>query len=346
MENSLIMIPSLEPDHKLLALVEKIRLHNQHLPILVVDDGSGVAYQPVFSALAQQFGCQVLTHPKNLGKGAAIKTALTEVLTNQPAVEFMVTIDSDGQHEYTDMMACLTKAQAHPDSIILGTRSFGKEVPLRSKFGNILTRNILRLATGLAIEDSQTGLRVFPRKFMRDLLTISGERFEYETRMLIEAQKRGWPILSQPIATIYIEENASSHFRVLADSVAIYSVFLKYLFSSVVSFFVDVIAYALLIHFLSVIDLSSIVIASLGARLISAIVNYYINRELVFGQRTKNSMLQYFLLVIVQILLSSFLVYLIYLILPIGDSVLLKIGVDCLLFFFSYHVQKNVIFKE
>jgi putative flippase GtrA len=114
----------------------------------------------------------------------------------------------------------------------------------------------------------------------------------------------------------------------------------------VVSFFVDVIAYALLIHFLSVINLSSIVIASLGARLISAIVNYYINRELVFGQRTKNSMLQYFLLVIVQILLSSFLVYLIYLILPIGDSVLLKIGVDCLLFFFSYHVQKNVIFKE
>jgi putative flippase GtrA len=107
-----------------------------------------------------------------------------------------------------------------------------------------------------------------------------------------------------------------------------------------------VIAYALLIHFLSVINLSSIVIASLGARLISAIVNYYINRELVFGQRTKNSMLQYFLLVIVQILLSSFLVYLIYLILPIGDSVLLKIGVDCLLFFFSYHVQKNVIFKE
>ena len=172
---------------------------------------------------------------------------------------------------------------------------------------------------------------------MTDLLAISGERFEYETRMLIEAQKRGWPILSQPIATIYIEENASSHFRVLADSVAIYSVFLKYLFSSVVSFFVDVIAYALLIHFLSVINLSSIVIASLGARLISAIVNYYINRELVFGQRTKNSMLQYFLLVIV---------YLIYLILPIGDSVLLKIGVDCLLFFFSYHVQKNVIFKE
>ncbi len=72
---------------------------------------------------------------------------------------------------------------------------------------------------------------------MTDLLAISGERFEYETRMLIEAQKRGWPILSQPIATIYIEENASSHFRVLADSVAIYSVFLKYLFSSVVSFF-------------------------------------------------------------------------------------------------------------
>lgn len=126
MENSLIMIPSLEPDHKLLALVEKIRLHNQHLPILVVDDGSGAAYQPVFSALEQKFGCQVLTHPKNQGKGAAIKTALTEVLTNQPAVEFMVTIDSDGQHEYTDMMACLAKAQAHPDSIILGTRSFGK----------------------------------------------------------------------------------------------------------------------------------------------------------------------------------------------------------------------------
>lgn len=175
------------------------------------------------------------------------------------------------------------------------------------------------------------------------LLQALNEMPDVETHLVMSKWAK---TTSQPIATIYIEENASSHFRVLADSVAIYSVFLKYLFSSVVSFFVDVIAYALLIHFLSVIDLSSIVIASLGARLISAIVNYYINRELVFGQRTKNSMLQYFLLVIVQILLSSFLVYLIYLILPIGDSVLLKIGVDCLLFFFSYHVQKNVIFKE
>lgn len=346
MDNYLILIPSLEPDQKLIELVKVIRRNDQHVPILIVDDGSGPEFQGIFQIVTEHFDCLVLTHDTNFGKGTAIKTALTKVLTDFPDVTWIVTIDSDGQHTYQDMLACLSKAQENPSSMILGTRTFGKEVPLRSKFGNVLTRNILRLTTGLAIEDSQTGLRVFPRKQLPELLEIAGERFEYETNMLVEAKKRNWSIISQPISTIYIEDNASSHFRVFTDSIAIYGVFFKYLFSSLASFVVDVIAYALLIHLLTKINLSSIMMASIGARLISAIVNYYINRELVFQQRTKHSMILYFILVIFQIILSSLLVYLIYLIVPLGDSVLLKIAVDCVLFFLSYHVQKNVIFKE
>ena len=122
---------------------------------------------------------------------------------------------------------------------------------------------------------------------MTDLLAISGERFEYETRMLIEAQKRGGRFSrnrSPPSILKKMPLLIFGSWQTPSLSIASFEIFV-FICGLL---FVDVIAYALLIHFLSVIDLSSIVIASLGARLISAIVNYYINRELVLvnGQRT------------------------------------------------------------
>jgi putative flippase GtrA len=336
MDEVIIVIPSLEPNKNLLLLLESIRKEGKELPILIVDDGSGGEYQTIFEEAKQNYLSHVLHHNVNKGKGAALKTAMQTILEEYPHVKRMVTIDSDGQHSVEDMLKCLELSQQYPDALILGTRQFAKDVPLRSRFGNILTRHILKWTTSIDIEDTQTGLRVIPREFMSELL---------QTNMLIETKKHNWPIYTQVITTIYIENNESSHFRVIQDSIAIYSIFIKYLFSSIASFGLDVIAYALLIRFLETINLSSIMIASILARIISAIFNYYINREIVFSKRTKNSFYLYFLLVIFQILLSGFLVYITNSILPIGNTVFWKIVVDSLLFFLSYYVQKKYIFK-
>lgn len=346
MKNTMIVIPSLEPDQKLLALLEIIQKKQNAAPILIIDDGSGVNYRPIFNEAEDKFNCLVVHHSTNKGKGAALKTAMKLVLSNYPQIERIVTIDSDGQHDYEDMVNCVELSMVQPTALILGVRKFEKDVPLRSRFGNILTRKILKWTTAIDLEDTQTGLRVIPREFMPALLEVNGDRFEYETNMLIETKNQHWPIFEQPISTIYIEDNHSSHFRVIRDSIAIYSVFLRYLVSSVASFLVDVVAYALIIFVLSSLSYSNVVIASFLSRLVSSIFNYYVNRKFVFSKGTKNSIYFYFLLVIFQISLSATLVYVAYSLVPIGNSVVWKVIVDSLLFLGSYHIQKKYIFKR
>ncbi|MEF3329231.1 glycosyltransferase [Oceanobacillus oncorhynchi] len=345
MKDVVIVIPSLEPNEKLLTLLSSIRNLQPELPIVTVNDGSTSMYDKVFKKVENAYKSKVLVHRFNMGKGTALKTAFRYILNYIPEAKYIVTIDSDGQHNYSDMMHCIQSAKQHPGSLVLGIRNFDNNVPLRSKLGNVLTRNIFRLTTGINITDTQTGLRVIPRGFIDSLLKVEGDRFEYEMNMLVEAKKRNWKIYSQPISTIYIEDNASSHFRAIRDSIAIYWIFIKYLQSSVTSFLVDVAAYAILIRLLAHISLSSIMAASVLARAISSIFNYYVNKELVFTQRTKHSFFKYFGLVICQITASALLVYLLLLLLPVISTVFLKIAVDSLLFFLSFYIQKNYVFK-
>lgn len=346
MENVVIVIPSLEPDAKMLELVSSIRQQNQIWPIVIVDDGSGNAYDAIFEEAHEKHDCIVIRHAENKGKGAAIKTAIRYILSDLKSAQYMVTIDSDGQHTLADMIKCIQAAEMNGNTLVLGVRDFEQKMPLRSKFGNVLTRNVLRMTTGINIKDTQTGLRVIPTHFMDKLLDVPGDRFEYETNMLLETKRNNWEIHSQAISTIYIEDNASSHFRIIADSIAIYAVFIKYFLSSVASFLVDVCVYAILIGVLNDASLSSITLSSVSARGISSVFNYLVNKKVVFSKSSRNSSLKYFALVSIQIVLSAYLVYLGHLLFPSVDTVPLKIIVDGLLFFSSYYIQKKYIFKR
>lgn len=344
MKRTAIVIPSLEPDEKLLSLLKAIRDEESDTPVILVNDGSAPIYDSVFEAAQNRYACILLKHEVNRGKGAALKTAITYILERMPEIDFMITIDSDGQHQYKDMVNCVRLAEENPEALVLGCRQFDKDVPFRSKFGNIVTRHILRLATGIAIEDTQTGLRVIPRSFMAQLLETKGDRFEFETYMLLDAKEQGVPILSQTIDTIYLEDNASSHFRVIADSLSIYSIFFKYILSSIFCFLVDALMFAIIAGLLATVSLSATMIATICARIISSLLNYYINREHVFSANSENSMIKYFTLVVVQMMASGLLVYLCRLALPAVNVVLIKIVVDCFLFCVSYHIQKKYIF--
>lgn len=123
---------------------------------------------------------------------------------------------------------------------MLGVRKFEREdIPFRSKFGNILTRKILFLATRQNLSDTQTGLRAFDQSLIDEMLEIRGERYEYELNVLLYAIEKQIEIVETPIKTIYEDSNSSSHFNPLRDSLKIYKEILKFASSSIISFVVD-----------------------------------------------------------------------------------------------------------
>lgn len=347
MEDVVIVIPSLEPDKKLHTLLETIRAEQPiTIPIVIVDDGSGSSFDNIFQIAKDKFNCIVIKHKQNFGKGRALKTAMNYVLEHFGNAKGMVTIDSDGQHQYKDMAICVDAFKVHNDALIMGVRSFDGKVPLRSKFGNLLTRKIMKATTGIKLTDTQTGLRVIPRVFMEHLVNTSGERFEYEMNMLIEAKNQNIVIIEVPIKTIYIEENQSSHFHVLFDSIAIYAVFMRYLFSSVFSFLIDISLFSLIIYFIGESNFQTITLASYIARSVSSLFNYLVNNYIVFKNSSSNSFIKYYGLVVVQTFISSLLVSLLHNALMDFSPTSLKIVIDLLLFLMSFYVQKKWVFHK
>lgn len=193
---------------------------------LIVDDGSGPEFTPVFDAVRRHPDVTLVTHAQNQGKGAALKTGFRHVLAEMPDIRGIVTADADGQHAPTDIMALAKVLREHPDHAVIGARVFDPTTPLRSKFGNELTRGVFRLFTGKAVKDTQTGLRGYPISLCRRLLDSSLTGYEFELEALIIAA-REYPVREVPIQTIYIEGNKSSHFNPIKDSARIYSVFFR-----------------------------------------------------------------------------------------------------------------------
>ncbi len=350
MENFAIIIPSFEPDGKLLQLVNDIHkdLELSNFLLLIVNDGSGEEYQQVFNSIEKNVNLIILNHSKNKGKGAALKTAFKYLSNNFPNIIGAVTIDSDGQHTVKDMLSCVTKflEKIAEFPIILGSRNFNGSVPFRSKFGNIFTRNILSVTSGLNISDTQTGLRVVPSKYFYEFEKIEGERFEFEMNMLLFAKEEAIPIYEVPISTIYIEKNETSHFDPIKDSIRIYFVFLKFIFASLTSFFIDIICFSFLIFILNGKQFDTILLSSGIARLLSSIYNYFINQKIVFKKSKLTNLLKYFILVVLQIIVSSVLVSIATNLFSQTNITLLKIIVDSALFFISYKIQKHFVFKE
>jgi len=270
-----VLIPAYEPDARLIALLDALRATAPEAHLLVVDDGSGLAFAPVFDA-ARQRGCVVLTHPVNRGKGAALKTGFRFVAEHAPG-EDVVCADSDGQHSPDDV-ARVAAAVTDGADLVLGVRGFTGTVPLRSRFGNAATRLLFRLATGSDVRDTQTGLRGYAAGLLPWLLQVPGERFEYELNTLLQGVRRGRPIEQVDIATIYTDGNAGSHFRPVLDSARIYAPLLTFLLSSLAAFALDTVS-LLVLHAL----VGGLLVPLVGARLLSSAVNFTVNRRLVFA---------------------------------------------------------------
>lgn len=347
-----VIIPAYEPDDKLITLLHA--LHKTGIRhIVVVDDGSGAEYEEIFVQAAQIDNCTVLYHAVNLGKGRALKTAFNYCLREFGQMCGCVTADSDGQHMPEDIIACMRALWENPKSLVLGCRDFdASEVPIRSSFGNKATRNVFRFLLGISVSDTQTGLRAIPDFFMRELMQVKGERFEYETNMLIETKNLNIPILEVPVKTVYIEENRTSHFNPIKDSARIYMVFGKFLFSSLSSSVLDLLLFHMSCTLYRPMDgkirfVSYIVAATVFARVISAVYNFLINYRVVFKSEEKLAVTagKYFLLAVCQMMCSAFLVNIIYGIVG-GTEVFVKMPVDILLFFISFVIQREFVYRK
>jgi putative flippase GtrA len=336
-----ILIPSYEPDERLLQLVRQLQ-QNGSFQIVIVDDGSGDDYRSLF-AEARRMGCIVLTHPVNIGKGRALKTGFT-YLRNSGATGSIVCADSDGQHLPHDIIRIAGSVADHPGSIVLGSRRFTGKVPARSKFGNAATRLVYRFTTGKRIYDTQTGLRGYPPYMLDWLISVPGERFEYEMNVLLAAGSASYGIIEEPIETVYLNSNESSHFRPLADSARVYFPFLKFSAVSLISAIVDFLL-VLLIHSVS----ASLLLSVWGARAASSALNYGLNRSLVFQNPGKSgaqrSMPKYFALVVLILILNYGLMLLLNELLNLPLP-LAKIITEASLFLFSFWAQRSFVFKR
>ncbi len=349
----MIIIPSYEPDDRLLKILKEIDAALA-APVLLVNDGSGSAYDEIFAEAEKIIGRKggfLLSHEMNRGKGRALKTAFADVLENHPEVEGVVTADSDGQHTVTCIRAVMDALSNGTDEMILGVRSFGGEdVPWKSRFGNELTEKVFAYVSGVHVSDTQTGLRGIPRRYLQELLEVKGDRFEYEMRMLLWAADH-CKITEIPIETVYdSRENHQTHFSPVRDSIRIYKIlgarFFKFMFSALSSSVLDLLLFSLFCHFLR--DRLSVYVAvsTVGARIISATYNYLINYKLVFNSKKNmaGSAGRYVLLAAVQMLLSAMLVTGGCFLLPFLPEVLIKIIIDMTLFFISYRIQQKFVF--
>ncbi len=344
-----LIIPSLEPDEKLPRLLEQLKAAGIQ-NIVLVDDGSGPEYAPFFADAASRHGCVVLRHAVNLGKGRALKTAFNYCLNTWPNAVGCVTADSDGQHTPACILRVMEALCQHPGSLVLGVRDFsGKDVPARSSFGNRITCGVFRFLVGLTISDTQTGLRAVPAGYMRALLQSRGERFEFESNMLIDTKENEVPILEVPIEPVYIEETRTSHFHPLRDSARIYAVFGKFLFSSLSSSVVDICLFTLFCALLGGMLPASlyITVPTVLARIISATYNYLLNYRVVFKSKEGHGMAaaKYVALAVVQMACSALLVSVLYH-WAAGGEVLIKICVDVFLFFISFQIQREFVYKH
>ena len=327
------LIPAYEPDEKLVKLVKELK--NNKYTIVVVNDGSGKKYNTVFKSIEKE--AKVINYEINQGKGYALKTGLKHIKEKYPE-SIIVTMDADGQHTVKDAIKLCEYVKEHPKRIALGSRFRSKKTPLRSKIGNTITMIVFTLLTGTKIYDTQTGLRAFSSEQIPFLLSIEGNRYEYEMNVLLNLNRNRIRSKEIPIEVIYIDNNKSSHFKTVRDSYLIYKEIIKFSGSSIISFIIDYILYSI-----SFILTKELILSNILARVISGTTNYMINKHIVFKSSKKGlqSAIYYIFLAVVILVLNTLI-----LLVTIGmNAFIAKITTELILFIISYTVQKRFVFK-
>lgn len=342
----MIVIPAYQPDKALLKTVSDLLkdkygsvYSSQYPKILIVNDGSTSPESlRIFSVLAAMSGVELINHDKNMGKGAALKSAIKYAESKN--VPFIVTADADGQHLPEDIIK-IAKYDLDYNGLVLGVREFGKGVPFRSRLGNQVTKLVFRIFSGFWIADTQTGLRRIPNNLYKKYLKIPVNGYDFEFEALWQTARSG-NINQIAINTVYEANNPSSHFRPLIDSAKIYFVFLRSIYVALCVTVLDITIFSISVG-LGVSTFSAII----TSRGIALVIYFYLARTFVF-KSSGNKVVEFikFLLLVLTnaVLLTPFIIY-------VSDStgaaktLSYMIG-SLLLYLFNFILQKTVIFNR
>jgi len=276
----IVIIPAYQPGPELEELIKALSADPDR-GIIIVDDGSSIEHAHFFPSPDKFPNVHLLKHAVNLGKGQALKTAFNYFLTTfQTDCQGVVTADADGQHLPADIKAVSRSLVENPTALYLGTRKFNAQTPKRSLFGNSLTHLVFRIFAGQDINDTQTGLRAIPRAFLKELLRIPAQGYDFELEMLLLAVRNRMQIKQLPIQTVYIRGNEKSHFNPILDSLRIYFVFLRFSAASLATAAVDYAVFTA-IYFFS----RNIFLSIVAARIIAGTMNFILGKKLVFKSK-------------------------------------------------------------
>lgn len=205
------VIPTYQNAKTLLKVVADV--HRVVDTVFVVDDGSNDGTAALLDkATGNERPEKVLTHPKNCGKGAALKMGLT--YARQQGFRYAVTVDADGQHRADDIPALLKAVEEEPDALAIGSRGLQHEnMPAKSTFANRFSNFWFALQTLQRLPDTQSGLRIYPLRRLHGLRWMSA-RYEAELTLLVFSAWAGVKLLPVPVSVYYPpRDQRVTHFR-------------------------------------------------------------------------------------------------------------------------------------
>lgn len=342
MDEYVIIIPTLNPNEKLVSLIGALKALGFQ-KIVVWNDGSGPEYENIWEKV-RIMDCSLGNHEKNIGKGAAIKSAIAFAHKMYGQEKGYITVDGDGQHLPEDVKRVAEQMRKNPQELVLGVRDFSqKGIPFRSVFGNRMTSLIFRISTGLSCPDTQTGLRGIPASMREFALNVEGARYEYEMNFLTEAVSK-YSIQMISIKTVYEDKNQVSHFRPVRDSILVYQRFCKYTVASLGGAAVDYLAFWLFLLLLPFSQFHEVWLATVLARILSGVVNYTLNHYWSFRSHApvQGEVVRYGILFVSQMCISAVCVALLSEVIP---TIIAKLLVDTTLFLGSFFIQKKWVFR-
>ncbi|PKN17819.1 MAG: glycosyltransferase family 2 protein [Deltaproteobacteria bacterium HGW-Deltaproteobacteria-6] len=203
-------------------------------PVFVVDDGStdGTAQR-----LAEIKDIHLLRHEKNQGKGASI---LTGFMAASGVADYAITVDADGQHYPEDALKLINAIPAKKRPMVIGARegmtaALGAHIPWTSRFGRKFSNFWVRLSGGPMLSDSQSGMRIYPLPEALSLHTRA-RRFQFEVEILVQAHRKGIPIIEKPVRVVYNPDGSRiSHFRPFVDFLRNSKTFTRLIFTRIFS---------------------------------------------------------------------------------------------------------------
>ncbi len=332
-----LILTAIAPDDRLLGLLGDFRDTDEITPVVICRENADALPDWV-----------VTLRPEGAaGKGAAIRYALEYVRDNMPGCGFVIRAEADGRYGYRDIMHLNKFLVQHRNTLVLGKRAHNYELSPGSVLRSATARQLFAVASGRNVHDIETGLRGFGRRLFDRFIHVGGDAHEYEVNTLLYAARSRIKIIEVPIFTP-VSESKGTYWQHLRQWIAVYACVMKFAASSLSSFLIDLFTLLGLNYLLSGMhEVAALVISVSAARIISSVVNFYVNHFIVFdsNEPVGHAMLQFGLLQAVIMLGSYAFMHILNITLNVPLAVS-KVISDSALFVVSFFVQGKLIYNK